>query len=125
MNGGELDLLRVLRGGLVVLGLDVGEERELREEVLGALKLEREAGELFEVFEALTVVGEVLLKVIFIARLDDVANHLGWAAAHGFGFKLRDGDDEPGPGGQGLLRHGSGAFLKRGGEGDGGLRVGG
>src|SRR5476651_740565 len=53
--------------GFVALGLDVREQRELREKFLDRAELKRERGELFEVVEARAVVRESFLEIIVVA----------------------------------------------------------
>ena len=44
-------------GGLVVLGLDVGEQGELRQKILDGIELVGEDGELFQVLQPVAVIG--------------------------------------------------------------------
>ena len=53
MDGQELDFFRVVLRGLVVLGLDIGKQGELRQEILGGIELIGEHGELFQIFSRL------------------------------------------------------------------------
>ena len=116
MDGRELDFFRVVLRGLIVLGLDVGEQGELRQEILGGIELKREHGELFQILDPVAVVGKVFLEVIVIAGVNHQPQHLGRAFADGFVFELGDRRDELRPGRRRFCGNGLRAGLEGGGE---------
>ena len=87
MDGRELDFFRVVLRRLVVLGLDVGEQGELRQEILGGIELKREHGELLQILQPVAVIGEVFLEVIIVAGVNHQPQHLGRAFADGLVLK--------------------------------------
>ena len=81
MNRREPQLLVVLPGRLFVLGLDIGEQRELRQEILDRRELLGKDGQLFQVLQPRAVVGEVFLQVIVVAGVNHQPDHLRGARA--------------------------------------------
>src|ERR1019366_8029193 len=79
MNGRELDLLRVVRW--IILGLDIGEQGELREKFLNAAELKRELGQLLDFVEPAFVVVVSLLEIIVVTRIHYQPQHLRRALA--------------------------------------------
>src|SRR5208282_6352002 len=118
MNGGEADFFFVTAFRGLLFGFDVGQERQLGEEILDGLELHGKAGQLFEVFAPGAVVGELLLQVILVSGFDDVPDDEGGASADGGGFQLRDGGGELRPGDGAPFWNGRGNFLQGDGEGE-------
>ena len=116
MNRREPDLFRVALRSLVVLGLDIGEQGQLGQEILDRIELVGEHGELFEIFQPVAIVGEVFLEIIVVARVNHQPQHLRRAFADGLVFELGNGGDELRPGRRRLGRNGFGAGLKGSGQ---------
>ncbi len=115
MDGRELDFFRVVRA-LVVLGLDVGEQGELRQEILDAAELKGELGELLQFIQPALVIVVSLLQIIVVAGVHHQPEHLGGAFADRLVLQLRDRGDELRPGRRRLFGNGFGNLLQRNGK---------
>ena len=96
--------------GRIVLGFDIGQERELREKFLDAAELKREFGELLDLVQPTLVVVVSFLEIIVVAGVHDEPQHFRGAPAGGFGFKLRNGGSELRPREHGFFGHGGNAL---------------
>ena len=124
MDGGELHFFCVV--SRILLGLDVGEQGQLREELLHGAELKRELRELPDFVEPPLVVVVGLLQIIVIARVQDEPEHFRGAPASGVVLQLDDRGDKLGPSGRRLFGDRPRASLKGRGDfgGDGGRRLG-
>ena len=113
VDGGKPQPLVVGAGGLPVFGLQIGQQRELRQEILDGRKLARKDGQLFQVLQARAIVRVVNLQVLLVAGVKHELNHLPGALLNALAFQLCHGRHELRPGHRRLLGHHARTALQR------------